>query len=168
MSVSINEADAKKPDNDLVRFWLKDAKSRAPDATAWAKLVTELRIAAYREQNKLEDERLPPGMTSVVATVLAIYEFLDAHDFIKQERLLIPASRLAMALHDLGQGKRSSLLSPVHVGDTRKSTVQANVSAIAARALSEMVENGEPLKASALTVSRAVREGKLAGYTRAG
>ncbi len=153
-------------DQKLLSVWWQDALQRCPDQKAWARFIYELRCAAYLEQNDITSSNLAPPLEPVVATIAALHDFLLAHDFIIGERLHLPTVRIAMGLMDIYNGQRSPLFEPTHTGKSRKRAVQANVSAVAARALSELVNCDIGLKEAAIMVSRAVHKGKLAGYSK--
>ena len=159
-------ASAASREAELAVFWLQDARRRPVDQEAWAVLIAQLRMAAYREQTGVTDSKLPEGLSSVAAMVGALHDFLLAHDFAREERLPALTARLMMSIEDVSEGRSSPLFEPRFKGSTRTRVVKANVSAIAARALTALVEDGLNLKEASLQVSRAVKAGKLAGHSK--
>ncbi|MDQ6702870.1 MAG: hypothetical protein M3Z96_07085 [Pseudomonadota bacterium] len=75
---------------------------------------------------------------------------------------LAPLIRLHAAIIDLANGRQSDLFVPVSKkpGLPGKGVAHAAVQGIAARALAELVDSGEPVKQAAGKVANALRKGR--------
>ncbi len=155
-----------KEDEALIASWICDAQQRQPDIQAWGRLIAALRWAMTEETRGVHDPHLPKGMDACAIALIAIGDFLNAHEFIVAEKINVPVGRLQAAVRDVVLGYRPPLLTPVTKPERRATSVEANVSGIAARALEELLLAEESATDAPRMVVRAMKDGRVAGHEK--
>ncbi len=155
-------------DRALIEHWMQEARDNPPNIEEWAVFVASLRYAAEQERRGVRDDRLPEGMTSAAAALHSAANFIIGHDFLKNGVVQAPLFRLFAAIVDISEGKKPSLFTPVVKISHRPGdgAVQANVKGICARAMTELMNSGTPLKDAAKEVLKAAKTGRVKGHSK--
>jgi hypothetical protein len=140
-----------------------------PTPEDWVRFVLELRQLAEIDRREARDLNLPPGLGGVLLALDSIHTFLGSQKAFHDQADLAALQRLYCALLDLRRGRVSPMFKPVaQKGGQSKGGNPGNgievdvVRGLAAKALSELILDGEPPEAAARKVASAC--GTLHGY----
>jgi hypothetical protein len=132
---------------------------------AWGRLWAVLLDAADHEKHGFEYPDAPPGFMATEAALQGVIDFLQSFDGLMQEGAVIPLVRLAVALRELREGQKPSLLAPRPKGGNPGTGLrEAAVIGFAARAMTELMAAGQSARAASEKVCTALRAGQVLGW----
>jgi len=149
------------PDPELTKKWREAALRDLPTPQEFADLIAAMRWGAELDRIGAANKELPDRVTSIEYMLRMLTTFFSASRVLEGNGIA-PLIRLHAAIVDLANGRQSELLVPVikKPGHPGKGVTHALTQALAARALSELVDSGEPLDQAANRVAQALRKGR--------
>lgn len=166
MIMQFNDDGLPLPDQELMKKWREAALRDLPPpqilAEDFADLIAAMRCAFELDRIGAANKDLPDGLTSIERMIMALLTCFSTIPVLREDGALAPLMRLHAAIVDLAAGRQSELFVPVikKPGNPGKGVAHAAVQGFAARALTELVDSGEPVEQAADRVARAVREGR--------
>jgi hypothetical protein len=166
MTKQINDDGVPSPDPELMKKWREAALRDLPPPNElrenFADLIAAMRWASELDRIGAANKDLPDKLTSTEYMLRALLTcFLTVPTLLKDGHLA-PLMRLKAAIVDLADGRQSDLFKPLikNVGHPGKGTAHTAIQGLAARALDELVDSGEPVKQASDRVADAVRKGR--------
>jgi hypothetical protein len=162
MQKNYNDEGLPLPDPELIAKWRKEALQNLPSPDDWADFIAHVRWAAELDRIGAMNKDLPDRLTSIDYMLRAFLTCFLKISVLGKNGNLAPLMRLRAAIVDLANGRQSELFTPVNKkpGHPGKGVALAYVQGFAARALSELVDSGEPVKTAAGRVANALRKGR--------
>jgi hypothetical protein len=143
-----------------------EAMTARPKVSDWADLVAGLRWAADTAGwGEEEAPNFPPGSIAPRLALKAIISFLCKQDCVRNHGAVLPLVQLAGGLVDLGDGIANPIFKPAawKPDQRRKGRTDMMTMGLAARAVTELMDGGVPLRDATRSVANALRSGKVQG-----
>jgi hypothetical protein len=166
MTMQFNDDGIPLPDPELLKKWREAALRDLPPpqdlAENFADLIAAMRWASELDRIGATNKDLPDKLTSTEYMLRALLPCFSTIPVLMKDGALALLMRLSAAIVDLANGRQSALFVPVikKPGAPRKSVSHAAVQGLAARALAELDDSGEPIKQASNRVANAVRKGR--------
>jgi hypothetical protein len=162
MTKQFNDDGIPFPDPELMKKWHEAALRDLPSPQDVADLIVSLRWAAELDRIGAANKELPDRLTSIEYMLRSLRACLSTVPVLMEDGALAPLARLHTEIVDLAKGHKSKLFVPITTkpGNQGKGTAQDCIQGMAARALSEFIDAGEPAKQSADRIAQALRKGR--------
>jgi hypothetical protein len=147
------------PNGAELDAWLSEARSNLPTPNQWAQLIAGLRHAAEIGRSNHVLSGLSSDATAVALAIGMIQAFFAEQEIALKYEILAPLNRLSAALTDLSEGRVNALFKPVErkPGNPGAGIAEAYIIALAARAMSALMKEGQSKEDASRKVAAALK-----------
>lgn len=142
----------------LFEQWQREVPESLPSPDDVAEMIAHIRANAAVDREVWSKREPPDELSAVQGCLLGVLLLLEKQPGLMERGDLAPLLRLNAALSDLGVGKVATFLKPAKkIGRPSVGSRREILQALAARALSELIEAGDDQDQAASRIVRALK-----------